>query len=59
MIPIVTPIVEKLIIEKVENAKLNAKLMLIKAVIEENYDKAQELLTLLREWKKEIEYYNP
>ena len=46
---------QKLVNERVENAKLIAKLGLIKAVIEENYNEAQELLTLLRDLKEEVE----
>ena len=46
---------QKLVNEKIENAKLIAKLELIKAVIEENYNEAHELLTLLRDLKEEVE----
>jgi len=42
----------ELLEEKVCNAKLIAKLELIKAVIEENYAEAHELLTLLKEFKE-------
>jgi len=42
-------IAEELVQLRVENAKLGAKLEIIKAVIEGRYDEAQELLSLLKE----------